>query len=183
MTDLKVNVSDDTNLFFFQSDSHYPHPRNAFYGVEADSSRYSANLEVYQGIMAVQPVVDPVPMSVVEAFLSLANCNRGVLERRSEINPAAYDKIQRLYTNSVLLSRDESAARMLEIIGRRDKNVTFCSTDDEFTDLIPAALKALVAEGLAGLALVAYYQGNIHQVGLLYCFCFFAVDNCFGFSQ
>lgn len=181
------------SIFFFQSapDAGLPFPRNGFFGVHPDAGRYRANLDVFHRVMATQPVVGPIPLTTVEAFLSLANCNRAYLERTGrakrlggavdggevrEGGTAAgqpreagasvvdYGRARLLYINCIQLSRDESAVQMLEIIGRRASSVTFCSTDDETSGLVPEPLRRLVAESLAGLALIACHERNMQQV-------------------
>ena len=163
MSDLKVGVCSHASIFFFQSAPAHPFPRNAFYGVEADVARYTANMEVHDRVMAVQPVACPVALSTVETFLSLANRNRALLERCCSFGSEALDQVHSLYSNAILLSLDQSASKLLDIIGKRVKSVTFCSTDDEVANLVPADLRKLVAEGLAGLSMVACHMGNMCQ--------------------
>jgi hypothetical protein len=163
----KVNATSLT-VFFIRDGLHYPFPRNGFFSMENDTSRYSTNMQVYDRVMAEQsPFIEPVPESTIEAFLSISNCNRLFIEGKTDVTAQDYDRVHRLYSNSVILTRDESALRTLEIIDRRHKNVTFCSTDDDISGLVPASLRMLVAEGFAGLALVAFYRGSVCQVVLM----------------
>ena len=167
ISDLKAGVCSakappSVSIFFFQKTPSYPHPRNAFFGVDGDASRYNSNLEVYDRIMAVQPVQCPVPLSTVEAVLSLANCHRALLERSGNIDEIP-DRIRGLYFNSILLSNDEYAVKSVELIGSRTKSVTICSTDDGLSALVPMPVRTLVAEALAGLSLISCYQGNMCQ--------------------
>jgi len=151
------------SIFFYQSTPMHPHPRNGFFGVESDIRRYDANKATYDGVMKKQPVVCPVSLSVIEAFLSLANHNRTMMERRGKVEKVGLERVHALYSNSILLSQDESACKILGIIAVRTKSVMFCSTDDDLTALVPVPLRTLVAEGFAGLAMVACYKGNMFQ--------------------
>ena len=163
-SDLKMCVrpgNQTISVFFFQTTPAYPHPRNAFFGVDGDASRYNSNMEVYNRIMAEQPVQFPVPLSTVEVFLSLANCRRAVLERGGSDASSDLNWPCEQYLNSILLSRDEYAIRSMRIIGKRVKHVTICSTDDGLSALVPVNVRALVAEAFAGLSIISYHQGNI----------------------
>jgi len=171
MSDLRVSFCHNAalpppsvSIFFMQASSPHPFPRNAFYAVDADSERYRANMAVYNRVMAQQPIVDPVPVATIEAFVSLANCNRAFLEQRMATTaPYEFNRARQLYVNGLLLSRDVPAAHMLELIDKRAHRVTFCSTDDALDALVPLPLRALVAECFAGLALVSYHQGMTSQ--------------------
>jgi hypothetical protein len=160
LTDLKVGVcpSPSISIFFFQTTPMHSHPRNSFFGV--DGGRYEANAVVHDRVMGEQPVPCPVPLSTVEAFLSLGNCSRAMLERSGGSD---FSRVQVFYTNSILLSGDQSAAKIIDIVKKRVKSVTFCSIDDKFTDLVSEERRRLVAEGLAGMSLVACHQGSMCQ--------------------
>jgi hypothetical protein len=135
--------------------------------MDKDVERYKANMEVYGRMMEFDSPFECGPVSVptVEAFLSLANCNRAVLERRlTDVEPFEFDRVHRLYMNSMLLTQEESALQKLEVIEKHTKNIVFCSVDDNVTNAVPVALRMLMAEGFAGLSLVAYYRGGVRQV-------------------
>ena len=71
--------------------------------------------------------------------------------------------MSRIYENAIRLSRDESAIKMMGMIAKRQNSVTFCSTDDDATGLVPEEVRESVAESFAGLAMCALHQGSIHQ--------------------
>ena len=88
-----------------------------------------------------------------------------MLERRlTDVEPFEFDRVHRLYMNSMLLTQEESALQKLEVIEKHTKNIVFCSVDDNVTNAVPVALRMLMAEGFAGLSLVAYYRGCVRQV-------------------
>jgi hypothetical protein len=164
LTDLKVGVrsssSPSISIYFFQTTPMHPHPRNSFFGVDG-GRRYEANAAVHDRVMAEQPVPCPVPLPTVEAFLSLGNCSRAMMERRG--GGADFGRAQVLYTNSILLSGDLSAAKIIDLVGKRAKSVTFCTMDEQYTDRMPEERRRLVAEGMAGMSLVACHQGVMCQ--------------------
>ena len=172
ITDLEAGVGransySAASIFFMQPSSPHPHPRNGFFCMDKDVERYKANMEVYGRMMEFDSPFECGPVSVptVEAFLSLANCNRAVLERRlTDVEPFEFDRVHRLYMNSMLLTQEESALQKLEVIEKHTKNIVFCSVDDNVTNAVPVALRMLMAEGFAGLSLVAYYRGGVRQV-------------------
>jgi hypothetical protein len=171
--DLKVCVAEfgsgNCMVNFMQENSSLQHPRNAFYCIDKDVSRYKESMEIHNRFISQQraagKIEGPVPVEVVEAFLSLGNCNRAILELNGG-TPAEFERVVHLYSNAILLSRDESAINMLHLIGSRDSCMTFCSTDDETAKLVPEPILRAVAEAFAGLAMVAVHQKRcFHAIG------------------
>ena len=166
LTDLKVSVSDfgssNCKVHFIQERSHYPSPRNGFYCVDDDINRYKENVVTYHDVMKKQPYIDPVTIETMEAFLSIGNSNRAILEQRSN-DPAEFDRVCVVYSNCIRLSRDESARKMLDLINSRTGCITFCSTDDDETALVSEKIRMVVAEAFAGLAMVAIHQNRCLQ--------------------
>jgi hypothetical protein len=168
MTDLRVGVCKPTapppSIFFMQTVSPHPFPRNGFFAVDADTNRFRTNMETHDRVVANQPIVGLIPAPIVEAFLSLANCDRAFLEQgMTTTAPSNFNRARRLYVNGLLLTRDVPAARMLDLINKRAHSVTFCSADNSLDALLPLSLLALVAECFAGLAIVSYHQGMTCQ--------------------
>jgi len=174
ISDLRAAVrADDSNgsISFIQPSSPHPHPRNGFFCADADCSRFRENVAVYDRMMALgeDPFIQgkKVSITIVEAFLSLANYTRSLLERRmigAGDLTTEYDRVYRMYGNTVILTQDEMALQMLEIIERRADRVTFCSVDESVENPAPMSVRALVAEGFAGMALVSYYRKSVSQV-------------------
>ncbi len=164
VADLQLCMHQPGRLSFAQTETHVPFPRNGFYQLEPDIERYRASVAVYRTMSGTLQAV-PARIDVVYAFVSLANANRAVRERMgissSETIKCAHEV--RLYETGIRLSGDESAVKMLDLVSRREHAVTFCSTDDEITHLVPEQLRLIVAEALAGLALCALYDGRIFQ--------------------
>jgi hypothetical protein len=166
LTDLKVGVSDfgssNCKVYFVQERSHYPSPRNGFFCVDDDINRYKENVVTHRTVMNSQPVIDPVPFETIEAFLSLGNSNRAIMEQRGN-DPVDFDRVRTIYSNCIRLSRDESARKILDMINMRTECITFCSTDDDETALVPEKIRMVVAEAFAGLAMVAIHQNRCLQ--------------------
>ena len=164
VTGLKVGVSDfgssNCNVRFIHEGSVVPSPRNEFYSSHTDALRFDENLAIYQRTMMSQPLPRPVPFETTEAFLSLANSLRAMKEFQRNVT---FDSVNRLYQNCILLSCDESAEKMLNLIQARTTCVTFCSTDDEVSLLVPERIRVVVAEAFAGLAMLAVREKNIIQ--------------------
>jgi hypothetical protein len=166
ITDLKVECAGfetpDCHVRFSQNNSGKPFPLNGFYSVDGDLSRYDANIAVFSEVMRRPTVVGDIPFETVVAFLSLANSNRAAVEL-SGGSAGEYDRVRRLYTNCILLSRDSSASKMLNMIQSRESRLTFCTTDDEVSGLVPEPMREVVAEAFAGLALIAVHQKKCLQ--------------------
>jgi len=167
ITDLKVSVSDfgysDSTVYFIQEKSHHPSPRNGFYCVDEDINRYKENMLTHRRVVNEGVVmIDPVSIETLEAFLSLGNSNRALLEKKGS-DPAEFDRVSILYSDCIRLSRDVSARRMLDLIHSRTTSITFCSTDDSETKLVPEDILRIVAEAFAGLAMVAIHQNRCFQ--------------------
>jgi hypothetical protein len=164
LTDLKVSVHDfgspNCIVHFLQDKSHLPSPRNGFFCADADVQRFRENITVYQHVVKHPPT--EVSVETVEAFLSLGNRTRAILEQRSG-DQEEYGKVHRLYSNCIRLSGNQPAIKTLDLIGSRDSCITFCSTDEGITGSVPEAILAAVSEAFAGLAMVAIHQNKCYQ--------------------
>lgn len=162
MKDLSLCMNHEgTSMSFVQEGSYVPFPRNGFYQCDPDTERYRSNLEIYTSTMKTLQQTVPASLDVVHAFVSVANANRAMCERGAMKVDLASVII--MYENGIRLSGDESAIKMLSLIARRKKTVTFCSTDDEESRLVPEPTRLAVAEAFAGIALCALYQGRVLQ--------------------
>ena len=75
MDDLKLRFNEGSTMCFAQDRAdHVPHPRIGFY--QLDRERYRVNLETYTQTMSRRMCVVPAPLSLVQAFVSVANGNR-----------------------------------------------------------------------------------------------------------
>ena len=164
VTGLKVGVCDfgcsECNIHFILNESVEQSPRNEFYSSHTDAPRFERNLVIYNRTMKHQPLPRPIPFETVEVFLSLANSLRAMAEFDNELS---FKGLDRLYHNCILLSCDESAEKMLNLIQARTTCVTFCSTDDEESCLVPEKIRVVVAEAFAGLAMLAVREKNVIQ--------------------
>ena len=159
MDDLKLRFS-PVSMSFMQERSHVPFPRNGFYQLDPD--RYPINLEVYKKTMDNHTQDVPAPMSLVYAFVSVANAVRSTFETTPG-TPERFDRVVRIYENAIRLSGDESGIKIINLISKREQAVTFCSTDDETSNMLPTDVRQIVGEAFAGLAMCALHQGRIHQ--------------------
>ena len=158
--DLRMCVDfERPSLSFTQDESPVDFPRNGFYQCDSDVKRYQVNLDIYQASMKSLRHTVPASLEVIRAFVSVANVNRALCEKGT----GKFDNVVIMYENSIRLSGDESAIKMLGLISRRKKTVTFCSTDDEETSIIPEPVRLAVAEAFAGIALCAMHQGRVLQ--------------------
>jgi hypothetical protein len=164
LTDLKVGVHDfgspGCKVHFIQDKSYHPSPRNGFYCADTDVQRFRENMTVYQYVMEHQPV--PVSVETVEAFLSLGNRSRAILEQRGS-DPDEFAPVRRLYSNCIILSGNQPAIKTLDLIASRESCITFCSTDESVSGEVPEAMMAAVSEAFAGLAMVAIHQKRCYQ--------------------
>jgi hypothetical protein len=62
--------------------------------------------------------------------------------------------------NAIYISNDDSAIKILRSVLRHPERVTFFSTDDGFTGLVPEPILMLVAEAFAGLSIVSMHDGD-----------------------
>jgi len=162
MKDLSLCMNHEcTSMSFVQNGTYVPFPRNGFYQCDPDTQRYKANLELYTATMKTLKQTVPASLEVVHAFVSIGNANRTMCERG--VLKLDMASVIIMYENSIRLSGDESAIKMLSLIARRKKTVTFCSTDDDESSLVPEPTRLAVAEAFAGIALCALYQGQILQ--------------------
>ncbi len=165
MTDLAfcLQSRDGTSLQFIQSRSYVDFPRIGFYQMDRDSARYRCSFGVYNSTMNNSPQTIPAALNIVQAFVSVANANRSIREGEVSKQSKDYTSIISTYRNAIRLSGDESAIKMLGLIGDRPDTVMFCSTDDELSSLVPEPLRMTVSEAFAGLALCAMHEGRVYQ--------------------
>ena len=164
MTDLKLRLGGKGSMSFFhdkapESTDKSLIPRIGFY--QSEPERYAANHSVYQDVMAQHTRIAPAPLSIVCAFVSVANATRASFEVGlfGRTDPSTrYDQVARIYENAIRLSGDDSAIKMVALISKRKNSVTFCSTDDDVTGLVPEDLRMVVAEAFAGMAMCALHQ-------------------------
>ena len=161
MDDLKLGLPKiGKGVHFLQSRSHVPFPRNGFYDLDRDIERYNTNMNYYTEAMegaGNKPV--KTSLQGAQSFSSLANVRR-IANERQNAEPEEYVKAIRLYENSIRLSGDHSAIKMVEILGKDSERLAICSTDDNETKLVPEPIRLTVAEAFAGLALAATHQGQ-----------------------
>ena len=164
MTDLKVGFghtttppSRDSVVYFIQEKPI----ANGFYSPWPE--HYRKNLSLHSNLVARYTsstvILDPaecIQHSV--AYLQIANCNRTVIERKEP--PRAFTACRNFYMNAVYISNDDSAIKILRTVLRHPERITFFSTDDGKTGLVPDCILMIVAEAFAGLSMVCMHDGD-----------------------
>ena len=166
MKDLSIclHKDDGTSVGFIQAQTHVEFPRNGFYQLEPDTSRYRRSHSLYLETMGRPSAESPASLEVVHAFVSVANANRSIRENDVEGKGIKeFSHVINCYENAIRLSGDEAANKMIGLIGSHKETVMFCSTDDELASLVPEPVRRIVSEALAGLALCAMHEGRVLQ--------------------
>ena len=164
MTDLSFCLRNEngTSVCFMREGSHVEFPCNGFYHLERDASRYRTTFGIYSATMSSRVQTVPADLKIVQAFVSVANVNRCVLESEC-CDGKSYHASINCYSNAIRLSGDESAIKILRLIDSRPETVMFCSTDDELASLVPEPVRKVVSEAFAGLSLCAMHEGRVLQ--------------------
>jgi hypothetical protein len=124
ITDIKLEmyVGQNTSFAtFVRTDFLLPYPRISFFGIDDD--RYAESVRLYR---AAGEENSRFSIESLNAFLSVANCNRNVVERRSR----DFTTTVALYENCIIYSCDRSSIRIMEMIRRKKNCVAYCWTDD-----------------------------------------------------
>ena len=159
-----LHKDDGSAVRFAQKHSYVEFPRNGFYQLDSDPKRYRKSYGIYASIMKSPLQIVPAELSVVQAFVSVAHANRSIRESDlSYTTPKEYGWIMNSYENAIRLSGDDSAVKILNLIGSRPDTVMFCSTDCEVSSLLPEPVRMIVSEAFAGLALCAMHEGRVIQ--------------------
>ena len=143
---------------FTDDDRHLPHPRIGFITLDGQDVRRRANLKECERLLGVTET----GVELMHVFLSMANLSRNHYERDPEHKACTLPEIAAMYTRAILSSGDERGIRLSEVIARRSDHFTLCTEADGAT-ASPAEVRAAVAEALAGLAVVAAHQDQMHM--------------------
>jgi hypothetical protein len=137
LTDLRLimDKSRVSNPSFVRDPSYYPFPRISFYSMDWD--RYEVNMGVCKSVLARDNEVCKTNVSELEAIVSVANCNRGVVERKG----LDFNNVVAHYENCIILSGDQSSVRMMSMIKKRTNCVAYCSTDEGMKNAVPEGVR------------------------------------------
>jgi hypothetical protein len=143
---------------FTNDDRHLPHPRIGFITINAHDERRMLNLKECERLLGVTGT----GVERMHVFLSVANFSRNCYERDPQHKESMLPEIAAMYTRAIVSSGDERGIQICEIIASRSDHFTLC-TDADGATASSAEVRAAVAEALAGLAVVAVHQDQMHM--------------------
>ena len=165
VTDLKVGFgkltsppSRDSVVYFIQETPS----DNGFYSPFPDN--YQQNLSLHSNLLSRYTpssnliLTQPECIQHATACVQIANCNRTVIERRDP--PRAFSSCRKFYMNAIYITNDDSAIKILQTVLRHPDRITFFSTDDGRSGLVPERILMIVAEAFAGLSMVCMHDGD-----------------------
>jgi hypothetical protein len=158
--DLEILVAPQS-VQFMRDDGPLPFPHIGFLTDSKDTDRYNANIRQIKKLS--ESTLVNVSLKNMRLFISVANAIRSSLERNQGRLQDNMDQVGLLYSDAINVSGDESGIKILGLIKRRPKKLTFCSTDDMQTGLVQLDIRIGVAEAFAGLATVAVYGNQMHM--------------------
>jgi hypothetical protein len=141
---------------FTNDDRHLPHPRIGFITINAHDERRMLNLKECERLLGVTGT----GVERMHVFLSVANFSRNCYERDPQHKESMLPEIAAMYTRAIVSSGDERGIQICEIIASRSDHFTLCTDADGASS---AEVRAAVAEALAGLAVVAVHQDQMHM--------------------
>ena len=151
-------------VYFLHTDSHFEAPVNGFYAFE-NKEWMNVNLREYMRTeLRVRKLKGRIEratfdvLRVMRAYVSLGNGLRTAEEMLG--GKDGFAQARQAYEKAIVYSFDESAILAMERIKAKPDQVVLSSTDDVQTNLVPEAVRALVAEAFCGLSMIAMHEDH-----------------------
>jgi hypothetical protein len=154
----------------------YARPRvcdNGFYSFDEKQSRHKHNSKIVMsfermlrdrdGHVFVNDVRNP---ATIKAFLSMAHSGRTLMERLASADKNSkdvdYTSSKKTYERCVRLSFDVAATKVVDTVSKNPEQITIfaINNDEEHERAIPESTRRIIAEALAGLAMIAVHENQ-----------------------
>ena len=164
MSDLRLYspAGEKEIVYFLHDETNCEAPVNGFFVFE-NREWMTANLKEYMRtelrVKKLGGKIERASFDVVRVMRSYVSLGNG-LRTAAELvgGKDGYKQARQVYEKAIVYSFDESAILAMARIKSKPDQVVLSSTDDVQTNLVPEAVRALVAEAFCGLSMIAFHE-------------------------